>query len=57
MMEGYALPDEVLLVVAGFVAAAINAIAGGGPVLTLAALVAVGIDPRIANLTSTSTLR
>ncbi|BBB14527.1 hypothetical protein SPYCA_3785 (plasmid) [Sphingopyxis sp. FD7] len=44
------------MVLSGFFAAAINAVAGGGPVLTLAALVAAGIDPRIANLTSTVAL-
>lgn len=44
------------LVAAGFAAGAVNAIAGGGPLLTLAALTAAGIDPRIANLTSTVAL-
>ena len=47
---------EVWLVVAGFVAGLINAIAGGGPLLTLAALTAAGVDPRTANLTSTVAL-
>lgn len=47
---------EVWLVLAGFVAGLINAIAGGGPLLTLAALTAAGIDPRTANLTSTVAL-
>lgn len=44
------------LVAAGFGAGAVNAIAGGGPLLTLAALTAAGIDPRVANLTSTVAL-
>lgn len=47
---------ELALLLAGFVAGAINAVAGGGPVLTLAAMTAFGIDPRIANLTSTVAL-
>ena len=38
------------------VAASINALAGGGPVLTLGVLSLTGIDPRIANLTSTVAL-
>lgn len=44
------------LIAAGFGAGAVNAIAGGGPLLTLAAMTAAGIDPRIANLTSTVAL-
>jgi hypothetical protein len=44
------------LVLAGFAAGSVNAIAGGGPLLTLAALTAAGLDPRIANLTSTVAL-
>ncbi len=43
----------VYLFGAGLIAGAVNAVAGGGPVLTLAALTALGFDPRIANLTST----
>ena len=41
---------EPWLVVAGFAAGLVNAIAGGGPLLTLAALTAAGLDPRTANL-------
>jgi len=41
---------------AGALAAAVNAVAGGGPVLTLGILSLAGIDPRIANLTSTVAL-
>lgn len=44
------------LFAAGLLAGAVNAVAGGGPVLTLAALTALGFDPRIANLTSTVAL-
>ncbi|UVO53118.1 sulfite exporter TauE/SafE family protein [Sphingomonas sp. SUN039] len=46
----------ILMFTAGTVAAAINALAGGGPVLTLGILSLTGIDPRIANLTSTVAL-
>lgn len=45
-----------LLFAAGTLAASINALAGGGPVLTLGLLSLTGIDPRIANLTSTVAL-
>ncbi len=45
-----------MIFVAGMVAATINALAGGGPVLTLGILSLAGIDPRIANLTSTVAL-
>lgn len=41
---------------AGALAASINAVAGGGPILTLGILTLLGIDPRIANLTSTVAL-
>lgn len=41
---------------AGIAAGLINTLAGGGPILTLMALTLVGIDPRIANLTSTAAL-
>lgn len=45
-----------LLVIAGALAGAVNAIAGGGPILTLAGMMALGIDPKVANLTSTVAL-
>lgn len=41
---------------AGLLAGAINAVAGGGPILTLGILSISGIDPRIANITSTVAL-
>lgn len=47
---------EAWLVAAGFSAGLVNAIAGGGPLLTLATLTAAGLDPRLANLTSTVAL-
>lgn len=62
-VEIYAPPGSTLsanqhlaLALSGFVAGAINAVAGGGPILTLGAMVALGVDPRIANLTSTVAL-
>jgi uncharacterized protein len=48
--------EFVLLVGAGILAAILNTLAGGGPLVTLAAMVFVGIDPRIANITSTVAL-
>ena len=42
----------LLLAVAGFVAGAINAAAGGGSLVTFPALVAVGYPPLIANVTN-----
>jgi len=44
------------LFAAGALAASINALAGGGPILTLGMLSLGGFDPRIANLTSTVAL-
>lgn len=38
---------------AGFVAGAINAMAGGGTLVTFPTLLAAGLDPRVANATST----
>jgi uncharacterized membrane protein YfcA len=45
-----------LLIIAGFFAGAINAVAGGGPLITLPLLIFTGIDARVANLTSTVAL-
>src|SRR5918995_6840592 len=42
----------VLLAVAGFVAGAINAAAGGGSLVTFPALIAVGYPPLVANVTN-----
>jgi uncharacterized membrane protein YfcA len=42
----------VLLTLAGFVAGAINAAAGGGSLVTFPALVAIGYPPLIANVTN-----
>ncbi len=46
----------VLLFLAGVWAGAQNALAGGGSFITLPALIAVGLDPRAANITSTIAL-
>ena len=46
------LGTGVLLAVAGFVAGAINAAAGGGSLLTFPALIAAGYPPLIANVTN-----
>ena len=47
---------SVGLFFAGVIAGLINTLAGGGPVLTLMALTLFGLDPRLANLTSTVAL-
>lgn len=44
------------LLLTGILAGAVNAIAGGGPILTLGGLTVLGIDPRIASITSTVAL-
>ncbi len=46
----------VVLALAGFVAGAQNAVAGGGSFLTFPALLFAGLDPRAANITSTIAL-
>lgn len=48
--------DTSLLLVAAFVAGALNSVAGGGSFLTLPALVFVGVPPVIANATGTVAL-
>jgi uncharacterized membrane protein YfcA len=47
------IEQSIFLVVAGFVAGAINAVAGGGSLLTFPALLAVGLPPLVANVTNT----
>ena len=44
------------LVLAGLWAGAQNALAGGGSFVTLPVLIAAGLDPRAANITSTIAL-
>ena len=46
----------ILLLVAAFVAGALNAVAGGGSFLTLPALVFTGVPPAVANATGTVAL-
>jgi uncharacterized protein len=50
------LTIAALLFFAGFIAGAINAVAGGGPLITLPVLIFAGLDARVANLTSTVAL-
>lgn len=50
------LEHVALLLVAAFVAGALNAVAGGGSFLTLPALVFVGVPPVVANATGTVAL-
>ena len=45
-----------LLLGAGLWAGAQNALAGGGSFITLPALIAAGLDPKLANITSTMAL-
>jgi uncharacterized membrane protein YfcA len=46
----------ILLFVAGLWAGIQNALAGGGSFITLPALIAAGLDPKLANITSTMAL-
>ncbi len=48
--------EYVLLVAAAFAAGAINAVAGGGSLVSFPALVAVGYTPKVANITNTVAL-
>lgn len=50
------MADWALLLVAAFAAGALNAVAGGGSFLTLAALVAIGVPPVAANASGTLAL-
>ena len=50
------LHHSLLLFAAAFGAGILNAIAGGGTLLTFPALISVGLDPKIANATSTLAL-
>jgi uncharacterized membrane protein YfcA len=46
------LRDVALLLVAGLAAGAVNAAAGGGSLITFPALIAVGLPPKVANVTN-----
>ncbi len=55
-VETLSLTTAALLFVAGLWAGTQNALAGGGSFITLPALIAVGLDPKLANITSTIAL-
>ena len=55
-MFGIALPDIVLLLSAGLVGGAANALAGGGTFFTFPALMAAGLPPTVASATSSFSL-
>lgn len=48
--------STIILIVGGFLAGAMNALAGGGSFISLPALIAVGVPPVIANTSSTVAL-
>jgi uncharacterized membrane protein YfcA len=48
--------QAIVIFIAGFVAGAVNSVAGGGTLLSFPALVWIGIDPKVANITSTVAL-
>ena len=50
------LPNILALIAAAFAAGLINSIAGGGTLITFPVLVWLGLDPKIANATSTVAL-
>ncbi len=51
-MDGLTLVQIALLAASGFIAGAVNAIAGGGTFFTFSALIATGVPPITANATS-----
>src|SRR5882672_2793842 len=55
MMNSYLL-HAVILLACAFLAGAINSIAGGGTLITFPVLIWLGLDPKIANATSTVAL-
>lgn len=50
------LPNILILVAAAFAAGIINSIAGGGTLITFPVLIWLGLDPKVANATSTVAL-
>src|SRR3979409_1065633 len=50
------LPTRPLIIAAAFAAGIINSIAGGGTIITFPVLIWLGLDPKIANATSTVAL-
>jgi uncharacterized membrane protein YfcA len=55
-MERFSAPHVLMLLVAAFAAGVINSVAGGGTLLTFPALLALGLDAKVANATSTVAL-
>jgi uncharacterized protein len=55
-LAGAPIATWLILAVAGFVAAFINTLAGGGPLITLGVMVLLGMDAKTANITSTVAL-
>jgi uncharacterized protein len=50
------LINSVLIFITAFLAGALNSVAGGGTLITFPALIGLGLDPKIANATSTVAL-
>ena len=50
------LADALLIALAGFVAGGVNAIAGGGSLISFPALVAIGLPTLDANVTNTTAI-
>src|SRR5688500_10446583 len=50
------LPYIILMIAAAFAAGVINSIAGGGTLITFPLLIWLGLDPKVANATSTVAL-
>jgi uncharacterized protein len=55
-MERFNGPHVALLLAAAFAAGMINSVAGGGTLLTFPSLLLLGLDPKVANATSTVAL-
>ncbi|HEY9283856.1 MAG TPA: sulfite exporter TauE/SafE family protein [Pyrinomonadaceae bacterium] len=55
-MDSFSVAHVLLLFAAAFFAGAINSVAGGGTLLTFPALIWLGLDPKVANATSTVAL-
>jgi uncharacterized membrane protein YfcA len=55
-MDSLSVAHVLLLFVAAFLAGAINSVAGGGTIITFPTLIWLGLDPKIANATSTVAL-
>src|SRR5204862_5064523 len=49
-------PNILMMIAAAFAAGVINAIAGGGTLITFPVLIWLGLDPKVANGTSTVAL-